>query len=364
MDIELPPHIVVRQLFRKQRACKAMFMEWLNEAVKTEWAGQRPRRDSLARFAADLRAQMLDAGGFNLADRGSPQTLKLKTETAYKTHCQVLWPVSFGRNPGAVSAYTEQGLMVSQLGGRISKNKTAIYVSPLLLCWTKHALERICERGGVETNLFEALTSSMSELENNLSIALAFGLAKKDESGDQWSRTAWIPYRKGLVVINCRAATASSLTRQMGWRLDLSKSIFSNLFVKKSKIVNVVDGDTGKDITQGRVSAEGWFVTTFISKVMMSSQQQSYHKEFEHLSDALPCEVAKDLRTMTFDPHYGLGTIEISDQLITDDVQEAVSKLKNMVASNSFIAETRPPMAHILDGEIDTAAYLRAIALL
>lgn len=361
MNVELPPHIIVRQLLRQQTTRKREFTSWLSAAFDAEWATDRPKGDALIRFVTGYQNQLSSAGNFAESEIGSADRLKLRSASEYRTRSYILWPITLGQFLEVDAAYTEQGLMLTQVGGHFTPTKAMIYDGPTFFVWTEHALRRFCERDPAGQDIATVLTDAGLQLARSTALAVALRITK-GETEENFNQTCWLPFNDGLVVLTKRSVTAHRSTQQLGWKFNLAKKSFSNIFVKPASINPVmVRSDQGEHRNQDLISVTSWFVTTYIGLHQLSPLQRAYRDTFENFEAAVG-ESAKDrLFKLGFDPFYSQPGIEIPDEQIegrpTVLWQEAARLLQNV----SFVAHARQPVMQILDGELSSAAYRRLI---
>jgi hypothetical protein len=374
MDVDLPPVIVVRRLLRHQQQRRDDLNTWIEQAYNDGFtpshAGKRSRLQRIRLFAEGFDKKLKSAGAFNVSSSGSLDRLKLKSESGFSANGHVLWPVTFGRNlngPGPV--YTEQHLMLAQVGGDFTPAKASVYEVPLLLSWTRHALERICERTNVGNNLYDELSSSAIHLAKTFAIARVLKLIKGDADPDQTSQTAWLPYQDGLVIVTQQAAFAHRLSHHRGWKLSFNKRRVIRDLVKSSRSLPLRTGPPGTIDDDGNptfelrnlMSMDTWVVTTFIARGQLSVDQEKLRLKTMELVDCLPNEAAGLMYKLCFDSSYGAMGIEVPDELLSSTFQ-ICDDIKGALRSSAFKAETRGALSQMMDAGVSTAEYQKIMS--
>lgn len=229
MQFQLPPRYIARALLRRTRQQKERYRRWFDVTYDNDWkpvGREKPSSLKLIDLAAAFDAQLDQAGAFAIERDGSPDRLRLKTDVGYSVDGHVLWSVTWGQNLEITSpAYTERGLMLARTGMAISRKKVTAYESPLCLVWAAHALERLCERGGIkaETDLEQALRLNSLNVCRTLATTVAFGLTRTDGEAEEDSLTSWIPFRDGLLIVTLRYLGAKNSSVEVGWRFNFTK---------------------------------------------------------------------------------------------------------------------------------------------
>ena len=134
----------------------------MNLTSRSEWGrGARSRQERITGIAQSYLQEFERAGVLHAQVFGSLERLKLKSERGLRLQGYVLWPVTFGRQANTSDpAFTEQALMLVQTGGQFSSSKASVYEAPVFFGWTRHALERLCERDSIGADLAVVLGTS------------------------------------------------------------------------------------------------------------------------------------------------------------------------------------------------------------
>jgi hypothetical protein len=259
MDVDLPPVIVVRQMLRRQQQRKDNLHAWIQQAYNDGWvegrAQSRSRSQRIRLLADGFDREMKAAGAFNILSSGSHDRLRLNSPKGLSIRGHFLWPVKFGRNITVEDpVYTEQHLMLVQMGGSFTPTKASIYEVPLLFSWSRHALERLSERSNVGNNLQDKLFSTSIELARTFAIMKAFDLTKGDPDLDASSLTMWLPYCDGLVIVTRQAAASHRDSRELGWKINFSKRRVVRNILRESRLLPVRTGAPGTVDANGNIT--------------------------------------------------------------------------------------------------------------
>ncbi|RXD02511.1 hypothetical protein EQZ23_17985 [Sphingomonas sp. UV9] len=370
MNVDLPPVIVVRQLLRQQLQRRVHFVRSIQSIYDRDWAthgGQGyDRRGRIKSLAAAYENLLTDVGVFDLERRGSADRLKLKAETTFSVKGHVLWPITFGRNTTSTDpAFTEQSLMIARIGATFSHKKAAIFEAPICFFWTRHALERLCQRENFGNNLEVQLTQSTSVIVRALSVAISFGLTKLNAELGHGSRAAWIPYKRGLIFITERATWSHKTSVQFGWRFNFIKDELSNNFLQRSRIIPIFAGTESARGAAGSSVQEcshllgvvSWGVATFVDAAQLSTVQLSYRNSFERIMEYCKGEVENNLFMLNFDPEFTGSGINIDDKGMTEEFHQIVFQIRGLLDLPSFHVQTGSQMNHVLESDMSSSQY-------
>jgi len=376
MDVDLPPAIVVRRLLRQQRHRRAHFVRSIQAIYDRDWATQGgqgyDRRGRIRLLATAYDQQLVDAGAFEVARLGSAERLKLKAETAFSIQGNVLWPITFGRNTTSTDpAFTEQSLMVVRVGGNFSHKKASIFEAPLCIFWTRHAMERLCQRAPIGNDLGGELVRSALPIAKALSVAITFKFTRPSETVDRTGSTVWLPYRHGLLIVTERATFSYKNSAQFGWRFNFIKNELTNNYVRRAKVspilvrskVDELSEDYEEAVAPDLLSVASWGVATFVGESQLSSQQTSYRDRFDRVMGAFNGEVADKLFKLNFDPEFALDGIHIDDKNFTKSLMEEIDTIRNVIGSDSFQVQTGSQLNHVLESDMSSSQYRNFLSL-
>ncbi|MBB3909724.1 hypothetical protein [Sphingomonas desiccabilis] len=358
MEVSVPSHYVVRQLLRDQKRRKDAYRSWFDRAYEDSWKSRqpmpKPSAAKLITFAKNFVAQFEEANAFNRRDTGSIERLRLKAEAGFSTDAHVLWPVTFGLNrlnPDPV--YAEQALMLVRTGAKITRNKVSVYEAPLCFCWTKHALERICERTSIGNNLLPVLTALSSESIRRLALLLGHGLQKRTVDPLNPGITAWMPFLDGMAVFTHRLVAAPNYALDVGWKFSFTRQRFSQTYLKKDLLLpRTADSCRGDN----QLVAAVWFMTTFVGRHQLSSDQLKYISAVNRLIKAAPPALVQEAYEAWFDP----DTINQpgDEEVVYPDGEAgiALAAAVDALGRPFFKALARDPVVYLLaDGTTSTA---------
>lgn len=376
MDVDFPPTIVVRRLLRQQRQRRAHFVRSIQAIYNRDWATQGghgyDRRGRIRLLAAAYDQQLVDAGAFEVARIGSAERLKLKADIAFSIQGNVLWPITFGRNTTSTDpAFTEQGLMVVRIGGVFSQKKASIFEAPLCILWTRHAMERLCERAPIGNDLEGELVRAAFPIAKALSVAITFKLMRYSESVDRTGSTVWLPYRHGILIVTERATFSHKNSAQFGWRFNFIKNELMNNYVSRAKVspifvrskVDDLSEDYEEAVAQDLLSVASWGVATFVGESQLSSEQISYRDRFDRVMGAFNGEVADKLFKLNFDPEFIMDGIHIDDENLPEGLMEEVDSIRNVIGSDSFQIQTGSQLNHVLESDMSSFQYRNFLSL-
>ncbi len=349
MSIQVPAHIAVTRFFRRQRERKQAFRDWFDEVYERDWSVSRPKGSGLRDFALGYEDAVAEAGVYDRRVEGDPERLLGRTVKGVEYEGKVLWPLGLGqafRQPD--SAYAEDALLISRVGASVTSKKVTAYEAPLSLCITKHALVRMLERHGIAGDLEDGLRASLPMLLENTSLALALGIVKVVEEGEDWSRTAFIPFAGGLLVVTNRIIVAERHAQDLGWRFNFNRRKYSWGYLKKELLQPIQ--------APNRVGLGMWFVTTFLSQDQLTNSQIEYEDIFSAFAANAPQRLKDMAFAVQFDPDH-LDRPSKTQAALTGIDEEAYTRLRLSVASATFKAHPREGIAFLIEADTSTRAF-------
>ena len=364
-NVDLPPVIAVRRLLRSQQQRRDAYRSWVNLTSRSESGrGARSRRERITGIAQSYLQEFERAGVLHARVFGSLERLKLKSERGLRLQGYVLWPVTFGRQANTSEpAFTEHALMLVQTGGQFSSSKASVYEAPVFFGWTRHALERLCERDSLGADLAVVLGTSTLGIIKALSLARAFNLIKADAHGGLMSETAWVPFRGGLLVLTARVAAADRSVRELGWKFSFTKGHFSTTLIKQSNIVPAMirDGSGGAYRDRSLICTQSWFVSTYVANRQLSVEQLRYANLFDELQDQVHERAKSQMFSLYYDPMFNKEGIDIDDSLVPEQARSIAAKLSMCIDTRAFEAQERHSITHILSSDMSSSEYRKSI---
>lgn len=270
----LPSHkIYVERFFREGWQRKQALRSNIDEIYATCWQGKpRPNVAGLIDFAAMYERAVTEAGAF-AAERNAPiERLKVKTTKPYEFSAFVLFPITVAQpiHDGSLG-HTQDFMMLNRVGTSIAINKVIAHQSPLGLYFSKHALERFCERGENSPDVESLVVSNAISIAQRLTLLQFSGVVKfASEQGDWGAVSAFVPFLGGMMIFSSHYLSGMGYDENLGWKFNFTKNRYSYRYLKPELILPETT------IRGGVTTYRTWYAATYVGSDQLSSAQRDY----------------------------------------------------------------------------------------
>lgn len=356
MNVELSPHLLVRQFLKRQRHRKQAYRDWFDHVYARDWATGNPKGQQIHSMSLEYLDQLRNAGATDLRQAGSPAKLKLRSASGFDVSGFALWPIALGTSPGEVDeAFSEQALMIVRLGASFTSKKVAAHEAPLAMGLTRHAIERMMERGALSSDIDADLHKAAPHLLGDIALALAFSIAKTAEGEPHWAGTAFVPFAGGMVIVTNRMMTSGRLNQDFGWRFNFTKRRYTWCYLKPDLMLDSPDRSMEMG---GCAQLSTWFVTTFVARNQLYPDQRAYLDAFSAWRNAMSERDRYLAIRIQTDPDFRFDEKKHRMRDFPDD-DDTVDRLRYMLTSSAFPMHEREAFAFLIEAGTGTRAFQR-----
>jgi len=351
-----PSHQVLAERFlREQRIQRKSLVKWMRDTYQRDWVGaKRPNGTKLVQFARNYRQALDDAGAFDFEENFSPDQLRLKFSKTYILNSYTLWPVTLGQFlTSSEAAYSEEFLMYTRVGARIAPNKVVINEAPLCLCWSKHTLERMYERGAAGIDMEAFVTSHARSLMRQLSILASCGLMKASPH-DQPLDSSFLPFSGGMLIFTSRYISGQPISEELGWKFRLTgaRSSYSTPYLKSDRVLR--DFADHYFRAEGRVVFLAWCTATFVEARQISESQRPYLDACQRLIDSLTDEHIDQMTEFQFNPDRNYKSSGAPDVPLTDQQEDLIIRCRELLDDGGFNGPDKSELSYLIEDGITT----------
>lgn len=353
-DITLPPHIAVKAWLREQRKVKANYRDWFDDVNETQWRNGKFVGPNLPEFAENYEKILRLSAAFSIKKEGDIGCLRLKAAKSYGISGVVLWPITIGvKRETPTSSFAEEAVLLSRVGMEFSRAKVVGHEAPLNVCVTRHALERMVERGALHDHIAMSISRACEGISRDLAVILALGVVDERGQEGDWGRTAYVPYNDGALVVTNRLVAGPLYAQDFGWKYNFNKRKYSWSYLKKDLLVKDPRETVG---LKNGAMVSTWFVTTFLSSQQLDLRQKAYCERLRAWLDRVPGKLTDWAFAVQFDPDFVLRP----DCAVPEDDKvdpEELAKLRQIVTLPVFKSHPREPTADLLDTDTDNRTF-------
>lgn len=221
----------------------------------------------------------MEAGAF-AAERNAPiARLKVKTTKPYEFSAFVLFPMTMAQpvNDGSLG-HTQDLMMLNRVGTSIAMNKVIAHQSPLGLCFSKHALERFCEREENSADVESLMVSNALSIAQRLTLLQVFDVVKiASAHGEGESVSAFVPFLGGMMIFSSHYLSGMEYDENLGWKFNFIKSRYSYRYLKPELVL------PKSTIRDGITTYRAWYAATYIGAEQLSPAQRDYVRAVDRL---------------------------------------------------------------------------------